>query len=346
MQHSFSKLLRKNLLYMALPVVLILSAFLLLMSQVSRLEMFQTHSLDDISRLREYYTSGQTNVTITLEGLKSTGISVMENEDPVAEYFYLMVGGRMQLILLSEKTAKTLRTGESEKITVSACIIRDEVTAGYVEGEYANSLGIPKKEMEGLCPEYILDETSFPLMRIRLLRIASWVVASVLGLIMLYVLAATAFPVLNHEARVLKQFGSVGRYIRKLDREMEKKLRFSQDNVTVTENYLIVSYITHIDVVRIDDIKYLSKHIEKRRKGLGRPMHVYRLTASNADDLYFEADFFDEEIINDVIYFMRGEPLLEYEEHILKEKEEAENEMALQELAEEQEAERQEPGEE
>ena len=101
MQHSFSKLLRKNLLYMALPVVLILSAFLLLMSQVSRLEMFQSHSLDDISRLREYYTSGQTNVTITLEGLKSTGISVMENEDPVAEYFYLMVGGRMQLILLS-----------------------------------------------------------------------------------------------------------------------------------------------------------------------------------------------------------------------------------------------------
>ncbi len=330
MQHSFRKLLRKNLLYMAFPVVLILSAFLLLLFQVSRLEAFQTHTMDDPSQIREYYNSGQKNVAVTLDGLKGTGVSVKEGEDEIAEYYYYVSGNRIQLVLLSDQTAKKLRTNDVKSLDMHAEIVKDEVTAGYLEREYANSLGIDRDEMEGFCSEYIFDETGYPLFRIRLIRISSIGVAVLLGILMLYVILATAFPALNHEARVLRKFGPVGRYIRKLDREMEKKLRFHQDNVTVTENFLIVSYLSRIDVVRIDDIKYLSKHVEKRKRGLARPIHVYRLTASNADDLYFEADFFDEEIINDVIYFMRGEPLLEYEEHVLKEKEEEENEMAEQ----------------
>ena len=139
---------------------------------------------------------------------------------------------------------------------------------------------------------------------------------------------ATAFPVLNHEAQVLRRYGKVGRYIRKLDREMDSKLKMHQDNVIVTENFLIVSYLSHIDVVRIDDIKYLSKHVEKRRRRMGRPITVYRFTASNGEDLYFEADFFDEGVINDVIYYMRGEPLLEYEE--MSEQERAQEEAMMQ----------------
>ncbi len=328
MQHSFRKLLRKNLLYMALPVVLILSGFLLLLVQVSRLEMFRTHTMEDPSLIREYYSSGQMNVSVTMEGLKSTGISVKEGDKETAEYFYLIMDKKVQLVLLTEKTAKSVRADGKAPLSLHANIVKDEVTAGYMEREYAASLGIETDEMTGLCSVYVFDETAYPRIRIQLLRYSSIGIAVLLGLIMLYVILATAVPALNHEARVLRRFGRVGRYIRKLDREMEKKLRFHQDNVTVTENYLIVSYITHIDVVRIDDIKYLSKHIEKRKRGFGRPIHVYRLTASNADDLYFEADFFEEEIINDVIYFMRGEPLLEYEEHVLKEKEEEENEMA------------------
>ena len=330
MQYSFSKLLRKNLLYMAFPVVLVLSVLLLLLQQVSRLEIFQTGTMEDTTRVKEYFASGQRNVSVMLPGLKSTGFSQMANEKEKAEYFYRMEGDEMQLVLLTKSTANAYRRGEYDRKAIRVRIIRDEVAARHIEREYANSLGLTGDSMDGICSVYVFDETEYPLMRVRILRYSSIVIAVLLILIMLYVILATAFPALNHEARVLRRFGNVGRIIRRIDREMERKLRYHQDNVTVTENYLIVSYISHIDVIQIDDIKYLSKHVEKRKRGLGRPVHVYRLTASNADDLFFEADFFDEETVNDVIYFMRGEPLLEYEEYVQKEREEEENVLAEQ----------------
>ncbi|MBR0147543.1 MAG: hypothetical protein IJM25_12895 [Eubacterium sp.] len=330
MQYSFSKLLRKNLLYMAFPVVLVLSVLLLLLQQVSRLEIFQTGTMEDTTRVKEYFASGQRNVSVMLPGLKSTGFSQMANEKEKAEYFYRMEGNEMQLVLLTKSTANAYRRGEYDRKAIRVRIIRDEVAARHIEREYANSLGLTGDSMDGICSVYVFDETEYPLMRVRILRYSSIVIAVLLILIMLYVILATAFPALNHEARVLRRFGNVGRIIRRIDREMERKLRYHQDNVTVTENYLIVSYISHIDVIQIDDIKYLSKHVEKRKRGLGRPVHVYRLTASNADDLFFEADFFDEETVNDVIYFMRGEPLLEYEEYVQKEREEEENVLAEQ----------------
>ena len=328
MHFSFSKLLRKNLLYMAFPVVLVLSVLLLLLQQVSRLEMFQTGTMEEPSQVKDYFASGRRNVSVILPGLKSAGFSEMENDREKAEYFYRMEGDEMQLVLLTKSSANAYRRGDLDRKLLRVRINRDEVTARHIEREYANSLGIPGDSMDGICSAYILDETEYPLTRIRILRYASITIAVLLGLLMLYVILATAFPALNHEARVLKRYGNVGRIIRRLDREMEKKLKFHQDNVTVTENYLIVSYITHIDVVQIDDIKYLSKHVEKRRRRMGRPITVYRFTASNGEDLYFEADFFDEGVINDVIYYMRGEPLLEYEE--MSEQERAQEEAMMQ----------------
>ncbi len=327
MQHSFRKLLRKNLLYMTFPMVLILSGLLLMLFQISRLEMFQSTPMTDTMEAGSYFDSDRRNVTISLSNLKSAGFARTDGEKKKAEYFYRVENGKMQLFVLSEATAKRYRANQMENYVLTVRIERDEVTARYIEQEYETSLGLTADEMQGFCSEYVLDETAYPRVRIWMLRTATIALSMILGILMLYVILAMIFPALNFEAWVLKRFGHIGRYIRKIDREMEKKLRYHQDNVTVTENYLVVSYISKIDVVRIDDIKYLSKHVEKRKRGL-RPVHVYRLTASNADDLYFEADFFEEEIINDVIYFMRGEPILEYEEQILKEKEEEENEIA------------------
>ena len=313
MQHGFRRLLQKNLLMITLPGVLILAGLLLLLGQVSRLEHFQTVKMEDSSFAKEYYLSGQRNVEIMLEGLIPAGFSYYEGEKEQGEYFYRIKDNVMELALLKKKTAAALRNKSGEEI-YNVRIIKDDVTAGYILREYAEAMGIPYDELSGMGSLYVFDEIAYPLVRIRAIRISMIVLSAALGLLFLYVVLATAFPVLNRQAWCLKRYGKVGKYIRKLDREMNKKLKMHQGNVIVTENFLIVSYLTHIDVVRIDDIKYLSKHVEKRRRGMGRPVYVYRLTASNADDLYFEADFFDEGIINDVIYYMRGEPLLEYEE--------------------------------
>ena len=331
MQHGFRRLLQKNLLLLTLPGVLVLAGLLLLLGQVSRLEHFQTVEMEDSSYAKEYFLSEQRNVEVRLDGLTATGFSYFVGDQEEGEYFYRLRNDVMELVLLKKSSANRLRSGETDSDIYNVRLIKDDVTSGYILSEYADALGIGAEELSGLGSVYIFDETAYPLVRIRILRISMIALAVMLGILVVYVILATAFPVLNFEAGCLKRYGSKNRYIRKLDREIAKKLKLHQDNVIVTENFLIVSYLTKIDVVRIDDIRYLSKHVEKRRRGVGRPVYVYRLTASNADDLYFEADFFDEGIINDVIYYMRGEPLLEYEELSEQErlKEEAELETVI-----------------
>lgn len=328
MQHRFRRLLQKNLLMLTLPGVLVLASLLLLLGQVSRLEHFQTEHLPDTKDARDFFLAGQRNVEVQLDDLRSTGFIYKSGDSEEGEYFYRIDDDAMEIVLLKKKTAAQLITGKRDNNTYLVRLIKDDVTAGYIEQQYAEALGMSKAEFSGLVSSYIFDEVAYPRLRILLLQIVMVGLAVILGFLLLYVILATAFPVLNHEAQVLRRYGKVGRYIRKLDREMDSKLKMHQDNVIVTENFLIVSYLSHIDVVRIDDIKYLSKHVEKRRRRMGRPITVYRFTASNGEDLYFEADFFDEGVINDVIYYMRGEPLLEYEE--MSEQERAQEEAMMQ----------------
>ncbi len=338
MQHGFRRLLQKNLLLLTLPVVIVLAALLLLLGQVSRLEHFQTVTMQDSAYAEEFFLSGQRNVEVSLPGLTSTGFVYMVGDKEQGEYFYRIHKDMMEVVLLESDTAAKQRAGAVEGDLFTVRLIKDDVTAGYILREYAQAMGTPAEEFFAMGSVYLFNEIAYPRTRILVLKIVLVSLTVLLGVVVLYVLLATAFPVLNYEALVLRRFGKTGRYIRKLDREMEKKLKMHQDNVWVTENFLVVSYLTHIDVVRIDDIKYLSKHVEKKRRGVGRPVRVYRLTASNSDDLFFEADFFDEGIVNDVIYYMKGEPLLEFEE--ISERERLEEEERMEEvIAEERERE-------
>lgn len=335
MKHGFRGLLQKNLLLLILPAVFILVAFVLVLVQISRLEHFQTGVLEDTSYAKEYFLSGQRNVEVYLDDLHSTGFVYVIGDKEEGEYFYRIRKGTMELILLTKSSAARVRNG-LDGDTYRVRLIRDDATAAYIEQEYADAMGIARGELAGLGGVYLFDEVAYPRVRILLLRIALITLSSILVALMLYTVLAVAVPALNWEAGVLRRFGKRSQMIRRLDHEMEKHLKMHQDNVIITEKYMIVSYLTHIDVVRIDEIKYLSKHVEKRRRGVGRPMNVYRLTASNGQDMYFEADFFDEGIINDVIYYLHGESLLEYEE--MQEQARIDEEERLQDELEEEQA--------
>ena len=342
MQHRFRRLLQKNLLLVTLPIVLALTSLILVLGKVSRLEHFQTETMEDTSEAREFFLSGRRNVEVQLDGLTSTGFSYVVGDTEAGEYFYRIKNGVMEIVLLDKSTADELRSGKRESKSYLVRIIKDDATATYIEQQYADALGVPREELLGLGSVYLFDEIAYPMVRIVVLKISLYSLSVILVLLVAYVLLATAFPVLNFEARVLKKYGKVNRYIRKLDREIAKKLKMHQNNVMVTKNFLIVSYLTHIDVVRLDDVKYLSKHVERRKRKMGHRNAVYRLTASNGEDLYFEAVFFDEGVINDVIYYMRGEPLLEYEERAKQDEEES---LLMEAMAEEQEREEQEEAE-
>ena len=72
----------------------------------------------------------------------------------------------------------------------------------------------------------------------------------------------------------------------------------------MTDNFLVATYWFHTDVIRLDDVRYLSKNRVEERSG----RELYRLTLSEPEtDLFYEIDFREEELYGAILYYQQRE---------------------------------------
>ena len=91
--------------------------------------------------------------------------------------------------------------------------------------------------------------------------------------------------------------------IEQLNKELRDKLYFHYHGIYVTDNFLVATYWFHTDVIRLDDVRYLSKNRVEERSG----RELYRLTLSEPEtDLFYEIDFREEELIDACVDAIRG----------------------------------------
>ena len=154
---------------------------------------------------------------------------------------------------------------------------------------------------------YVLDQLRYPRMWILMLDVFYYVLHGAIAVLLLYLIIAFYRPQILKQARVIKRFGKVKSVVADLDYEMRNELLYQSDNIFVTESYLIVAYVSRIDVVYLDDVEYMSKHEEIKKNHLfGGKKKTYRLTLSNVEKMYFEMFIDDEQTIDDVAYYIQG----------------------------------------
>ena len=125
-------------------------------------------------------------------------------------------------------------------------------------------------------------------------------------LILIYAFLVWVCPSLHSQTRQLEKYGNVSEVIRELNYELRNNLVYAKENIYITDNYMIVSYLTKTDVIKLDMIKYLSKNlVDKSELPFGKK-EVFRLTMSNPEKLFYEVDFTSEEFIDDVVRYVRG----------------------------------------
>ena len=110
---------------------------------------------------------------------------------------------------------------------------------------------------------------------------------------------AIAYP----QAKKLRAYGRRSAVIEQLNKELRDKLYFHYHGIYVTDNFLVATYWFHTDVIRLDDVRYLSKNRVEERSG----RELYRLTLSEPEtDLFYEIDFREEELIDACVDAIRG----------------------------------------
>ena len=305
----FTKMLVRNLILMAIPLAVILLALLLTISHVRKMDDAKVYDMEDISDAEEFYELGKVNVRLRISDLIYSGFDYYAGKEKLGSYFYSFRDGRISFYLVDNDMAERLReSAQGTAFTVKFRIVRDELTSGHIVSEYIKTLGLEDDKSSEAATPYIMDQLKFPAMWIKMLGVFHCIIVASLICLGSYILIAFYRPQIVRQARVLKRFGNVKSVVADLDYEMKNKLLYQSDNIFVTDSYLIVAYVSRIDVVYLDDVKYMSKHQERKKTRLfGGKKKTYRLTLSNVEKMYFEMFIDDEQTIDDVAYYIRGE---------------------------------------
>ena len=305
----FTEMLVRNLILMAIPLALIISAALITVSHMRKMDDAKVYDMEDIADEEEFYLLGKVNVRLRIQDLIYSGFDYYSENKKQGSYFYIFRDGKINMFLLdNDMSERILESAAGTAYTVKFRIVKDELTASHIVDEYTNSLGLKVQSEEDASNPYLLDQLRFPATWIKMLKLLRYILTASLVLLGLYIIIAFYRPQILKQARVLKRFGNVKSVVADLDYEMKNKLLYQSDNIFVTESYLIVAYVSRIDVVFLDDVKYMSKHEEKKKNRLfGGKKKTYRLTLSNVEKMYFEMFIEDEQTIDDVAYYIQGE---------------------------------------
>ena len=298
---------------MIMPVLLIFMSIFLLIINIKNLNIYRTFDFGEKDNAESFYLLEHVNVRTVLSGLYYAGFQENDNGKTMGKYFYKESGGNIVFYLLDENTSARILNKE-DNVEALCTIRRDNSGVEYIMGEYADETGKSTDSLDGLAGSYIIDQTAYPYVRLKMLSVLYYIPLIMMVFLIIYMPVAMIFPYLNFQLSPLRKKGIVREIVDDIDYESRNMMLYDAGSIFITENYLVNAYISRIDIVKLDDIKYLSGREEVKKGLFGREHTEYRLTASNVEKFYYECTVGSPEILEKLIYYIRREDMPEEEE--------------------------------
>lgn len=303
---KFQRLLLKNTFAVvgpAMAVFFVLSILLLRYPIFDGLECEDVTGVTDYNgRLQVMYESNAKLATFDAKNLYYTGYDYYIDGKLKGAYYYSMENGNMNFFILNTSSPEDF----IEARTVKGEIIKDNISVTHIVDKLISSAGIREDMVDNYYSYYVISELDYPSAYITLVYVLCLSPALVCGLLIIYVLLIIINPTMHSQAEALSVYGNVRQVIKDINYELKNKLLYKRENVYITHNYMVVSYLLKTVVVKLDEVKYMSKNLVDKNIGFGREIEVYRLTISNPGIIFFEIDFNDEEFIDQVVENIRG----------------------------------------
>ena len=149
------------------------------------------------------------------------------------------------------------------------------------------------EDVEPIVYDKLLSEVDFPFWYQLSVQAAVFVPYGIAILLVVCSLVWLRYPWKSPFGRQLGRIGEAGYVYQEINNQCRTEVLFQTKNYMVTKEYLIISSLIRTDVIRIDYIQFLSRHIMKKKLFLFFTKPVYRLTMSNPEKLFYEHDFQD-----------------------------------------------------
>lgn len=302
----FETLLLKNTLAVTLPAIAVFVVLIFMFMRYPVLDKVHCYDLGNIEDVNEridfLYSEDMTNVKYIAKNLHYTGFDYFVDNDRRGAYYYSLENDQLIIFLVrTEKPEQTI-----SQIELKGKIIKDSISTNHIMNQFANMNGLDVELLQDYCSEYIISEPDYPYAYIALVYVIFALPVVICILIFIYTVMVWSNPVMHPQARQLEEYGEPAAIIEELNIQLAGHIVFRRNNIYITDDYMIVNYLTRTDVIKLHYIKYLSKNIVEDKKFPYRNKAMFRLTMSNPEKLFYEVDFASEELIDDVVEYIRG----------------------------------------
>lgn len=303
---KLEKILLKNTLSVALPAMALFVVLILMFLKFGMLEQAKCNEIGNVENLEEkmetMYNEKLTSVKYVAEKVKYTGFDYVVDGKIKGAYYYSVINNKMYMFLLKTDEPKQ----EYDNIEIKGKIIKDNVSVGHIISQLAAENNLNAAMFTEYCCGYIISEPDYPHAYIAMVYVffASPIIVCIL--IIIYVIMTWMNPLHHSQTKQLEAYGEIDDIIAEINEQLSNKLLFKKGNIYITTDYMLINYINKTDIIKLDYIKYLSKNLVESKFYKINKKEVFRLTMSNPEKLFYEVDFTNEELIDDIVTYIRG----------------------------------------
>lgn len=301
---KLSWLLLKNTIALLIPAVIIFGVVLTVTIKYPFLYRNTCHTVDSLEEIQEWYERHCYNVQYTVSQLKYTGYDYYENEKQIGAYYYTFVDDQCLFVLIKTKNPEVV----IETKNVRGKILHDSAHLEAMIDAFVTDTGLEKESFFSIVYPIMLSEVDYPFLEtllVWLLIIVPYIVSIVTIFLSIMWMVR---PYMHPSTKVFSDFGDRQLVYQEINSQMKWENVIHRYHYYFTKEYLIISNWFSTDFVRIDFIRYISKHVVKTGNG---KRQIYRLTMSNPEKMFYEKDFKVEACADEIM-----EELIQRNPHI------------------------------
>ena len=231
------KISAKNLI---LPIIIGILALVLLLLIPSK-NIFAPTKATTVPQIQSVYEKGEGYVEFSLDDLNYTGYDYYSGSTPIASYYYVIDSEGSNLCafflipLEGEEPAEVIN-----HYTAKARLVNDSKYFSTFLAAYASDIGWSTEGLLDACGGFLVSDYDYrPL--IYIIIDVLLIVVIILCLISIIAnIAIICVPHLHKACRRLKIFGLDGEDFSYIDQELAKNRVLDEDNIVVTDHYLVI----------------------------------------------------------------------------------------------------------
>lgn len=275
-------LLFRNTIAILIPAMIVFGIISAVFLNYPILQRNATHVVSSFDEMNDWFRKQCYIVRYSELELKYTGYDYYENDKRIGAYYYSFVGDECFFVLVKTKKPEAVLHNKS----VCGRMMSESAHLSAMLDSFIVESGLDKEAFYSVMYPIMISEIDYPLKEIVLmwgLLIVPYVISV---MIMVLSLIWMIRPFTHPSTKILGEIGNRRLVYEEVSSQLQREGIVHNYHYYFTDDYLILNNLFTTNFIRIDFIRYISKHIIKN----GRKQ-VYRVTMSNPEKMFFEKDF-------------------------------------------------------